>query len=73
MKYLLDSMTWLWSIGSVERLSKIAREIMESGGNLLGYDRRELSIKARMGKLQLLRAPTSAYLPSWQNRACMRY
>ncbi|MCU1297246.1 MAG: hypothetical protein JWO91_1524, partial [Acidobacteriaceae bacterium] len=31
MKYLLDTMVWIWSIDSVERIGNRGREILENG------------------------------------------
>ncbi len=70
MKYLLDSMTWLWSIGSVERLSKLGREIIESGQDEIYFSAAtawELSIKAGLGKLRLP-APPHQCIPAFMAR-----
>jgi PIN domain nuclease of toxin-antitoxin system len=74
MKYLLDSMAWLWSIGSVERLSKLGREILESGQEeiyLSAATAWELSIKARLGKLQLP-APPAQCIPAFMAKQSLR-
>jgi PIN domain nuclease of toxin-antitoxin system len=56
MKYLLDGMTWLWSIDSVEKINSAAREILENGREEIYFSAAtawELTIKARLGKLRL--------------------
>jgi PIN domain nuclease of toxin-antitoxin system len=60
VRYLLDSVVWLWSIGSVEKINKRGREILESGDSevyLSAATAWELSIKARLGKLALPSPP----------------
>lgn len=56
MKYLLDTVVWLWSIDQVDRLSNTSREILSSGAEEIYFSAAtawELSIKARLGKLTL--------------------
>lgn len=31
MNYLLDTMIWLWSVDSVEKLNQACRDILENG------------------------------------------
>jgi PIN domain nuclease of toxin-antitoxin system len=60
LKYLLDSMVWLWSIGSVEKINKPGRAIFDSGDSeiyLSAATAWELTIKARLGKLALPSPP----------------
>jgi PIN domain nuclease of toxin-antitoxin system len=60
VKYLLDSMVWLWSIGSVEKINKRGHEILGSGVSEIYFSAAavwELSIKARLGKLALPSSP----------------
>jgi PIN domain nuclease of toxin-antitoxin system len=60
MKYLLDSMIWLWSIDSVEKINELCREILENGREEVYFSAAsawELSIKARLGKLRLPAVP----------------
>lgn len=60
MKYLLDSVVWLWSIGSVEKINKRGHEILNSGESEIYFSAAavwELSIKARLGKLTLPSPP----------------
>jgi PIN domain nuclease of toxin-antitoxin system len=60
MKYLLDTVAWLWSIYSVERLGDEARAILENGREevyLSAATSWEVSIKMRLGKLNLPGTP----------------
>lgn len=60
MKYLLDSVVWLWSIGSVEKINKPGREILDSGASEIYFSAAtawEITIKARLGKLTLPSSP----------------
>ena len=61
MKYLLDSMAWLWSIAATDKLNLRAREIIENGHEEIYFSAAsswEISIKARTGKLQLPGSPS---------------
>jgi PIN domain nuclease of toxin-antitoxin system len=74
MKYLLDSMAWLWSIANPERLNLSAREILENGREEVYFSAVsswELSIKARLGKLQLP-GPPSQCIPAFMARQGLR-
>jgi PIN domain nuclease of toxin-antitoxin system len=54
MKYLLDTMAWLWSVYADERLNDNSREIIANGREeiyLSAASSWELSIKMRTGKL----------------------
>ncbi len=54
MKYLLDTVAWLWSVHADEHLGQNAREILENGAQdiyLSAVSTWELSIKMRLGKL----------------------
>lgn len=60
MKYLLDTVVWMWSIGTVEKISKEGQAILEDGSEeiyLSAITSWELSIKMRLGKLQLPASP----------------
>ncbi|HEY1802672.1 MAG TPA: type II toxin-antitoxin system VapC family toxin [Terriglobales bacterium] len=60
MKYLLDTVVWMWSIGAVEKISEEGRAILENGREeiyLSAVTSWELSIKMRLGKLQLSASP----------------
>lgn len=56
MKYLLDTVAWLWSVHADERLGDEAREILANGKEeiyLSAASCWELSIKMRLEKLKL--------------------
>jgi PIN domain nuclease of toxin-antitoxin system len=60
MKYLLDTMAWLWSVHADERLNENAREIIANGREeiyLSAASSWELSIKMRTGKLNFPGSP----------------
>lgn len=60
MKYLLDSVVWLWSIGTVDKISQRGREIFDNGESEIYFSAAsawEISIKTRLGKLTLPSAP----------------
>jgi PIN domain nuclease of toxin-antitoxin system len=70
VKYLLDSVAWLWSIANPEKLNLSAREIIQNGREEVFFSAAsswELSIKARTGKLQLP-GPPSQCLPAYMAR-----
>jgi len=67
MKYLLDSMIWLWSIDSVEKINPAGRELLENGQHDIYFSAAtawELSIKAGLGKLHLP-APPARCIPAF--------
>ncbi|MGH9502713.1 MAG: type II toxin-antitoxin system VapC family toxin [Terriglobales bacterium] len=60
MKYLLDTVAWLWSVYLVERLGAEARDILENGREeiyLSAATAWEVSIKMRLGKLNFPGTP----------------
>jgi PIN domain nuclease of toxin-antitoxin system len=60
VKYLLDSMVWLWSIGPEEKIDEPGREVLAKGDSEIYFSAAtawELSIKARLGKLDLPSPP----------------
>lgn len=74
MKYLLDTGVWLWSIDSVERISRIGREILESGQEEIYFSAVtswEVSIKMRLGKVQLP-APPVQCIPAFMAKQGLR-
>ena len=65
MKYLLDTVVWVWSVYSAERINKVGLEILESGDEEVYFSAAsiwELSIKLRLGKLSLPELP-ARYIP----------
>lgn len=60
MKYLLDTMVWLWSVGPTDLIGRAGMEILSSGGEeiyLSAASSWEIAIKAKLGKFQLPEAP----------------
>jgi PIN domain nuclease of toxin-antitoxin system len=60
MKYLLDTIAWLWSVDADEKLSQNAHDILANGKEdvyLSAASSWELSIKMRLGKLNLPGSP----------------
>jgi PIN domain nuclease of toxin-antitoxin system len=65
MKYLLDTMVFLWSQGRSSQLSAQAEDVLSEGGNevyLSAASSWEIAIKAAIGKLHLPEPPAS-YIP----------
>jgi len=74
MKYLVDTVVWLWSLDSVERLGREAREILENGREdiyLSAASAWELSIKMRLGKLSFP-GPPAHYVPKFMAKQGLR-
>jgi PIN domain nuclease of toxin-antitoxin system len=60
VKYLLDSVVWLWSIRTPERIGRRGMEILRDGTEEIYFSAAtawEIGIKARLGKLTLPAAP----------------
>jgi PIN domain nuclease of toxin-antitoxin system len=60
MKYLLDTMVWLWSVGPTERIGREGLEILSSGMEeiyLSAASSWEIAIKAALGEFKLPEAP----------------
>ena len=65
MKYLLDTMVWLWSVGPVENIGDTGLEILKDGASevyLSVVSSWEIAIKARLGKYKLPQSP-DRYVP----------
>jgi PIN domain nuclease of toxin-antitoxin system len=65
LKYLLDTGIWLWSVGSIERLNKQARDLIADGVQELYFSAAsswEIAIKTKLGKLKLPESPLT-YVP----------
>jgi PIN domain nuclease of toxin-antitoxin system len=65
MRYLLDTSIWLWSVGSVERINRVGRELLADGKQefyLSAASSWEIGIKAASGKLELPGSPVT-YVP----------
>lgn len=62
MNLLLDTCTFLWMAGAVDRLSDHARDALEDSGNYLALHQVslwEIQLKHQSGKLQLKGSPRS--------------
>jgi len=56
MKFLLDTVIWLWSVGETARLNEPAREVLTSPEHELYFSAAsvwEIAIKTSIGKMQL--------------------
>ena len=65
MKYLLDTMVWLWSVGSTDKIGKAGLEILTSGDKEVYFSAAsswEVAIKAKLGKFRLPEEPVK-YVP----------
>jgi len=65
MKYLLDTMVWLWSVGPIEKIGDAGLEIIEDGSlnvYLSVVSVWEIAIKTRLGKYKLPESP-ERYVP----------
>ena len=74
MKYLLDSMIWLWSIYAIDRMNDSCRKILEDGREEVYFSAAtawELSIKARLGKLHLP-GPPGHCIPAFMAKQGLR-
>lgn len=74
MNYLLDTMIWLWSVDSVEKLNQECRDILENGREVIYFSAAtawEISIKARLGKLHLP-GPPAQVIPAFMAKQGLR-
>jgi len=65
MKYLLDTVVWLWSVGPTEKIGEEGLEILRSGEEEIYFSAAsvwEIAIKTKLGKFELPEAPTR-YIP----------
>ncbi len=65
MKYLLDTMVWLWSVGPTENIGEKGLEILRSGDEEIYFSAAsvwEIAIKTKIGKFRLPDIPTR-YIP----------
>jgi PIN domain nuclease of toxin-antitoxin system len=65
MKYLLDTMVWLWSVGPTEKIGRTGLAILESGEEevyLSAASSWEIAIKVQSGKFDLPESPRR-YVP----------
>ncbi len=74
MKYLLDTGVWLWSTNAPEKIAAGGRSILETGANeiyLSAVVSLEISIKMRLGKLELP-APPGECIPAFMVKQGLR-
>jgi PIN domain nuclease of toxin-antitoxin system len=65
MKYLLDTVVWLWSVGSSEAIGDAGLEILSSGDEEIYFSAAsswEIAIRTKLGKFRLPEEPVS-YVP----------
>ncbi|HEX3819398.1 MAG TPA: type II toxin-antitoxin system VapC family toxin [Candidatus Sulfotelmatobacter sp.] len=65
MKYLLDTMVWLWSVGPTEKIGAKGLEILSSTHEEIYFSAAsvwEMAIKAKLGKYELPEPP-GQYIP----------
>jgi len=65
MKYLLDTMVWLWSVGPTDKIGSAGLEILTNGEEDLYLSTAsswEIAIKTKLGKYEL-REPPGRYVP----------
>ena len=56
MKYLLDTVVWLWSVGSSEAIGDAGLEILSSGDEEIYFSAAsswEIAIKTKLGEVSL--------------------
>jgi PIN domain nuclease of toxin-antitoxin system len=60
VKYLLDTMIWLWSVGPTENIGRAGLEILSRGSEEIYFSAAsswEIAIKVQLGKYKLPEAP----------------
>ena len=65
MKYLLDTVVWLWSVGPSESIGRAGLDVIRNGNEelyLSAASAWEISIKTRIGKFTLPQEP-ARYVP----------
>lgn len=65
MKYLLDTMVWLWSVGPTDKIGKPGLEVLADGTAEIYFSvvsSWEIAIKAQLGKYRLPEPP-GRYVP----------
>jgi PIN domain nuclease of toxin-antitoxin system len=65
MKYLLDTMVWLWSVGPTDKIGGAGLEILTNGDEdlyLSAASSWEIAIKTKLGKFKLTEPP-GHYVP----------
>lgn len=65
MKYLLDTVVWLWSVGPTDKIGRVGLEILTNGAEdlyLSAASAWEVAIKTQLGKFTLAEPP-GTYVP----------
>lgn len=65
MKYLLDTVVWLWSVGPTDKIGRAGLEILTNGEEeiyLSAASSLEIAIKTKLGKYRL-QEPPGSYVP----------
>jgi PIN domain nuclease of toxin-antitoxin system len=65
MKYLLDTLVWLWSVGPTEKIGRAGLEVLTNGKEdvyLSAASAWEIAIKTKLGKFDLPEPP-GRYVP----------
>jgi PIN domain nuclease of toxin-antitoxin system len=65
MKYLLDTMVWLWSVGPTDKIGRAGLEVLANGEEemyLSAASSWEIAIKTKLGKYELTESP-GRYVP----------
>jgi PIN domain nuclease of toxin-antitoxin system len=65
MKYLLDTVVWLWSLGPTDKIGRTGLDVLTNGREeiyLSAASSWEISIKTKLGKFELLEPP-GRYVP----------
>ncbi len=65
MRYLLDTMVWMWSVGPSEKIGKAGLEVIRDGAAelyLSAVSSWEITIKVQLGKFDLPEPP-NFYIP----------
>ncbi|MGA9641400.1 MAG: type II toxin-antitoxin system VapC family toxin [Terriglobales bacterium] len=74
MRFLLDTVVWLWSVGEVARLNLATRDVLTDPGNDLYFSAAsvwEIAIKTSIGKMNL-KGPPSVVVPRETQRQGLR-
>ena len=74
MKYLIDTVVWLWSIGEVARLNQTARDTLTSPEHDLYFSAAsvwEIAIKTSIGRMDL-KGPPRIVVPRETERQGLR-
>ena len=74
MKFLIDTMVWLWSVGEVGRLNQTARDALTSPEHDLYFSAAsvwEIAIKTSIGRMDL-KGPPGVVVPRETERQGLR-